>query len=524
MNVTALGTDALTAPVIASLISPVIDPIIDSTVDPTIEVTAAVQAAEAAAGPCAAASPEERAGWLESIADAVTTASEELAVLADAETGLGRIRLDAEVMRCADQLRFYGAVAREGSWLAATIDHATTATPDLRRVRVPLGAVAVFGASNFPFAFGSLGNDSASALAAGCPVVVKGHPAHPLTHARLIQVATAALSAAGVPDGVLGAVTGYAAGQLLVLADAITAVAFTGSQSGGMALRALAQSRTRVIPVFAEMGTVNPVVVTPAGAAADPAALATGCVQSFTLGMGQFCTKPGLLLVPAGSGLGAAVAEALVAASPRGPMLTGGIAAAYVDGIYRLEAAGGVPTAVVTEPGTGNAVSAVVLQAQASHLVPGSALLAECFGPVIVVVEYADTEQLSTVLARLQGCLVGSVMTGGSDDPETATLVEAIARIAGRVAVDSWPTGVATTWAQHHGGPWPSTTVPAATSVGAAGLDRFTRPVAYQGAPQSALPPALVDANPWRITRRVDGKLAPPSATRPASRRARSAP
>ena len=195
-------------------------------------------------------------------------------------------------MRCADQLRFYAAVAREGSWLAATIDHATTATPDLRRVRVPLGAVAVFGASNFPFAFGSLGNDSASALAAGCPVVVKGHPAHPLTHARLIQVATAALSAAGAPDGVLGAVTGYAAGQLLVLADAITAVAFTGSQSAGMALRALAQSRTRVIPVFAEMGTVNPVVVTAAGAAADPAALAAGCVQSFTLGMGQFCTKP----------------------------------------------------------------------------------------------------------------------------------------------------------------------------------------------------------------------------------------
>ena len=255
-----------------------------------------------------------------------------MAVLADAETGLGRIRLDAEVMRCADQLRFYAAVAREGSWLAATIDHATTATPDLRRVRVPLGAVAVFGASNFPFAFGSLGNDSASALAAGCPVVVKGHPAHPLTHARLIQVATAALSAAGAPDGVLGAVTGYAAGQLLVAGRRhhrrrrSRGRSPEGWRSGPWHSRGPGSSPCS--PRWARSTRSS----SPQPAVGRTPRWRPACVQSFTLGSGQFCTKPGLLLVPAGAGPPAAVAEP-GAASPRGPMLTSGHRRGLRDGI-----------------------------------------------------------------------------------------------------------------------------------------------------------------------------------------------
>lgn len=475
------------------------------------EVTAAAAAARAVGSVVAAAAPGERAAWLDAIAVAVERHTEELAATADEETGLGRTRLDGEVARCATQLRFYAEVCREGAWLGATIDRAAGAAPDLRRVNVPLGPVAVFGASNFPFAFGSLGNDTGSALAAGCPVVVKGHPAHPRTHDRLTALAREALGGAGAPDGTLGAVTGMAAGQQLVLAPEIAAVAFTGSEGGGMALHRLATTRPVPIPVYAEMGTVNAVVVT-AAAVATPeavAAIATGCLGSFTLGLGQFCTKPGLVLVPAGSGFAAALTAALQAAPPSGVMLTTGIHQAFGVGVQALRGAGSVPlgysdTAAPLGPVTW------VLGADPSLLQPGSTLLRECFGPVVIVAEYADDTSRDDVLAALPGALVASVMTGGADDPDVPGLVAALTPKVGRVAVDAWPTGVATTWAQQHGGPWPATTDPRATSVGAAALDRFTRPVAYQNAPQEALPPPLRKGNPWRIVRRVDGRLKVP--------------
>jgi NADP-dependent aldehyde dehydrogenase len=480
------------------------------------EVEAAAALAHAAAPVVAAASPAERAAWLHAIADAIEGAADDLADLADGETALGRARLDGEVLRAAGQLRFYADVAVEGSWLGVAIDHATDSSPDLRRLQVALGPVAVFGASNFPFAFGALGNDTASALAAGCPVVVKTHPAHPLTSARLIELAVAALTECGAPEGTLGSVTGFAAGSHLVTAPEISAVAFTGSQAGGMALWRLAQTRDVVIPVLAEMGTVNPVVVTSAGAA-DLPGLASGCVESFTLGTGQFCTKPGLLLVPAGSGVAQAVAEALLAAEPSGAMLTWGMVQSYDAGVTALKEAGAVMLAGVPLPASGdgpaNAVSAVVMSADAALLHPGSPLLEECFGPVTVVVEYGDAEHLGQLVGQLQGCLVAAVQTGGADDEESRAAVAQLARIAGRVVVDGWPTGVSYTWAQQHGGPWPATTTPGTTSVGAAALERFTRPVAYQNTPQGSLPPAVQEKNHWKVTRRVDGKLRPRRAT-----------
>ena len=456
-------------------------------------------------------SPAARARWLEGLADVVGRAADELVPIADRETGLGVARLTGEVARCANQLRFYASVCREGSWLGATIDHATADTPDLRKVAVPVGPVAVFGASNFPFGFGTLGNDTGSALAAGCPVIVKGHPAHPFTHAALVDLAVSTLAEFGAPTGTFGAVTGFDSGRALVIDDAVGAVAFTGSQTAGMSLWSLAQTRPRAIPVFAEMGTINPVVVTPAALAEPDAlvALARGCVQSFTLGMGQFCTKPGLLLVPAGSGVAAAVAAELAVAAPRGPLLTAGIARSYVEGIRTLQIAGATIAGSVDEPGAGWGVCATVLTAPTALLMSGSPLLAECFGPVIIVAEYHSADELDAVLTRLQGALVGSVMTAGAEDPDTAGVVASLTRRVGRVAVDAWPTGVATSWAQHHGGPWPSTTVPAATSVGAAAVSRFTRPVAFQNAPQASLPPALADDNPWRLPRRVDGRMVP---------------
>lgn len=478
---------------------------------PNDDVQTAVTACAQAASAVANASAAVRAGWLEAIAAAVAADVDELTRISDEETGLGPTRLSGEVQRCANQLRFYGAVAQEGSWLEATIDHATDTTPDLRRIRRPLGPVAVFGASNFPFAFGTLGNDTGSALAAGCPVIVKGHPAHPRTHARLAALAGTALREAGAPAGAFQTVTGFDAGPALVQHPSVTAVAFTGSQHGGLALWRLAQQRPVVIPVFAEMGTVNPVVVTRRAAAERAPQIAAGCVGSFTLGMGQFCTKPGLLLVPAGTDVVDQLAQELHRVAPRGPMLTTDIATAYDAGLERLLDAGAQVVAAVPDPGAERAVAATVLRAPADAVTGDSAVRHECFGPVIVTVEYTDEAHRTRLLQGLQGCLTASIMSDGPSDPEIPALVDALSALAGRVSVDAWPTGVATTWAQHHGGPWPATSNPAATSVGAAALARFTRPTAYQGVPQQALPVGLRDGD-HTVPRRIDGRLVPAGA------------
>lgn len=469
------------------------------------QVAVAIDAAVAAADALGAASPAQRATWIGAVADAVDAHSEELVRIADAETGLGVTRLAGEVARVTSQLRFYAAVGVEGSWLGVTVDSAAEASPSLVRVNRPLGPVAVFGASNFPFAFGVLGNDTASALAAGCPVVAKAHPAHPLLSVRLAEIATEALAGAGAPGGSYGLVVGLDAGVALVKAPGITAVGFTGSQAGGLALWRLANERDVVIPVYAEMGTVNPAVMT-TGALTRLDEVARGFVGSFTLGSGQFCTKPGMLLAPAGRGVADAVATALAEASPSATMLTERIAASAHAGVDRLVAAGAREVGRVGGSGLGWSADAVVLSAPADALVAGSPLLEECFGPVAVVVEYADGPALVRALETLQGSLAATVVTDGSgSDAEAAALVARLARQVGRVTIDDWPTGVAWTWAQQHGGPWPSTSRPEATSVGAAALGRWVRPVAYQSVPDAWLPDAAREANPWRVPRRVDG-------------------
>ena len=480
------------------------------------EVTAAVAAAVAAAEAMAEAPPARRRVWLEAAAVALEAASDVLAVLADAETGLGLPRCSSELARAASQLRFYAAVAVEGSYLGVTLDGPTPGAPALARVNRPLGPIAVFGASNFPFGFGVLGNDTASALAAGCPVVAKAHPAHVTLCVRLAEVATTALAAAGAPSGAVGLVVGLDAGQWLVQADGITGVGFTGSQTGGLTLWRLANERPVVIPVYAEMGTVNPAVLTRA-ATARLEEIAEGFVASYTLGSGQFCTKPGLLLAPAGHAVAQAVAKALEALGPRPVMLTRGIAEATTVGIDRLTTAGAEVVAEVGprpgEEGSGWHAPAAVLSARASALVPGSPLLEEVFGAVALVVEYADAAELEAALSALQGSLAGTVVTDGTGaDPYTGRLVRTLAAQVGRVTVDDWPTGVAWTWAQQHGGPWPATSAPATTSVGAAALSRWVRPVAYQSVPDAFLPPPVQQANPWSLPRRVDGRLELPGA------------
>ena len=342
--------------------------------DPPEAVDAVVATAAAAAEPMAAVPPATRAGWLTAIAGAVEADAEPLAALADEETALGLPRLTGELAGAARALRFYGSVAAEGSYLQAAIDHAAPGRPDVRRVNVPLGPVAVFGASNFPFGFGVLGHDTASALAAGCPVVVKAHPAHPRLSARLAEIAGEAMAGAGVTTGPFGIVHGFDAGTRLVSHPAVRAVGFTGSLAGGLALWRLAASRPEVIPVYAEMGTVNTVVVTPSAAAERPAEIAAGFVSSFTLGMGQFCTKPGLLLAPAGSGLAEETARALAAAAPDGWLLTEAIAGAYHSGLDRLASAGGRVVAQLPAAPAGWAGTPTVLAVDAAALTSGTPL------------------------------------------------------------------------------------------------------------------------------------------------------
>lgn len=473
------------------------------------ELNQIVAAASRAAAAVASTSPADRAACLDHLAEALIENRDELAHIADEETALGAPRLPGEAERAAASARFYGHVAREGSFARVRIDH-VAGPPDLvlRSARRPLGPVAVFGASNFPFLFGVVGHDTCSAIAAGCPVVVKAHPAHPRLSARLGQIAKDVFAKAGAPAGIFGIVAGFDAGLALVDAPEIAAVGFTGSQAGGMSLVARATARPRPIPFYAEMGTVNPAVVTRQGAHERADDIADGFVGSLTLGTGQFCTKPGLLLVPAGSDLAQKVADR-VAAHPGGYGLTAGIASAYVNGRSELEAAGAQVLAEGLEPDAGYAIPAVVATAAVDRFTAGSRLLGECFGPYALVVDYADNEERDRVIAGLQPSLAGVVASSGSDDPETPALVAALSAQVGRVVVDGWPTGVATTWSQHHGGPWPSTSRPEASSVGASALDRFTRPVAYQDVPEAALPPELTMTNPWNLPRRIDGTPRP---------------
>jgi NADP-dependent aldehyde dehydrogenase len=478
--------------------------------DGVVRVVAAAAGAAAIVG---STPPAVRAKWLQSIAASLEEHAHALVALADAETALGETRLSGELAKAATSLRFYGDVAADGAHLQATIDSTGTPPLDLRRMRLPVGPVAVFGASNFPFGFGILGHDTASAIAAGCPVVAKAHPAHPRLSVRLGEIASAALVEAGAPAGVLAVVVGFDAGLALVDAAPIAAVAFTGSQTGGMALVERAGRRPNPIPVFAEMGTVNPVVVTPAAAGTRISDVAQGFAESYTLGTGQFCTKPGLLLAPAGSNAADLVARAL-GQLPAGWLLTEAMASSYRRRYSCMTAAGARVAGEGKSPSAGFVAVPTVFTASAEDLTPGSALLDECFGPAAVVIEYADLDQLREVLGRLQPSLAATVASGGSADVDLPWLVQMLASRAGRVVVDGWPTGVANTWAQHHGGPWPATSRPDATSVGAAALDRFTRPVSFQGVPDVALPPALQTDNPWGVPRRVNGQPTPATAGR----------
>ena len=452
-----------------------------------------------------------RARLLRALADALEARRDDVVAVADRETGLGTTRLNGELTRSCYQLRLFAEVIDEGSYLEATIDHAGDTPmgprPDLRRMLVPIGPVAVFGASNFPLAFSVPGGDTASALAAGCPVVVKAHSSHPATSRLCFDVMVQAAREAGAPEGTLGIVYGQQAGADLVAHPAIRAAGFTGSVRGGEALMRIIDQRPDPIPFFGELSSLNPVIVTPQAAAERAADLATGLVGSFTLGAGQFCTKPGLAFVPAGPDgdrLVDAMAEALRGIGAQ-VLLNQGIAASYGRISDGLAAAPGVEEIARGGEPSGRGFEAVprLLATSAGNL--PHEVTEECFGPVSVVARYDGEKELFAALDAMPSSLTATVLRGEGETELPLAVSQELRTRAGRLVYDAYPTGVAVSWAQHHGGPWPSTNSQH-TSVGTTAIRRFLRPVTWQGAPQEVLPAELTDS--YRgIPRRVDGVL-----------------
>ncbi len=469
------------------------------------EVLATLRGATEATGVMRSVSPATRARWIGSVVDALLQAEDELVSLAQAETALGEIRLRGELRGLAANARFYASAAVEGSYLGVSQDSSGAAR--LHRWNVPLGVVAVFGASNFPFGFGAFGHDVASALAAGCPVVVKAHPAHPRLSVAIADIANRGLLEAGAPAGAYGMVVGFDAGLDVVDSPAIAAVAFTGSQTGGMSL--VQRAAARGVPVFAEMGTVNPVLVIPG--VSDRREIADGFVASFTMGSGQFCTKPGLILVPEGEGYPELIRSALSAVEAV-PLLTAAIAERFREGVSQRGSHALSPRSPAATTG-GWAVEPVIITASVDELTEGSPLLEECFGPVAVVAEYPSAESARAALRRLQPSLAASIFTGGETHEYVTQALDVLLAKVGRVAINMWPTGVTVAWSQQHGGPWPATSRPDATSVGAHALDRFVRPVTLQNAADAELPEFVRSANPWRLRIRIDGELHHPLVT-----------
>ncbi|MBO1751110.1 aldehyde dehydrogenase family protein [Actinotalea sp. BY-33] len=486
------------------------------------QVAATCRAAAEAAVLLAAADRGVRSALLRAAAEELEATRAEILAIADRETALGTTRLDGELNRTCYQLRHIADVVDDGALLEVAVDPAGPTPagprPELHRMLVPLGPVAVFGASNFPLAFSVPGGDTAAALAAGCPVVVKAHPAHPATSALTFGCLARAVARVGLPAGTVGMVQGHEAGQALVQDPHIQAVGFTGSLAGGRALFDLAASRPSPIPFYGELGSINPLVVAPGAAAVRAAEIAEGYVGSMTLGAGQFCTKPGLALVPRehAAEIREHLGRALGAAGPAW-LLSEGIHRAFRTGVADraahphlnpVRAAGG-PAAPVAEP-TGYLAEPALFWTTTDDLDEAAELvLEECFGPVAVVVEYSGTADLLAALARVPGSLTGTLHAEEEDAELAAVVLPALASNVGRVVYNGFPTGLAVAWGTTHTGPYPSSTSVTHSSVGASSVRRFQRPVTYQAVPEHLLPRALQAEGLRATPRRLDGESVP---------------
>lgn len=484
------------------------------------EFEAVVAAAASAAPAFAATSPEDRARAIVAVADALEGAKERLVAIAMRETGLTEARLSGEVTRTAVQLRLFADTLVDGGYLDVRIDPADDdfalgVRPDVRRTHLPLGPVINFSASNFPFAFSVMGGDSASILAAGCPLIVKAHSGHPDLSDATAEVAAEALAAAGMPDGVFQLIHGREAGVAVLKDPRIKAGAFTGSIGAGRLLADIAASRPAPIPFYGELGSVNPVFITADAIAERTDEIANGYLASVSGSAGQLCTKPGFAFVPEGPALPDAI-RAAAGELPEHRLLDPRIARSFAERRDAILASPGVRPVIeggvrIDEQGQGWATPTVVAVSLDDFRRGKEALVEEAFGPLSILVETPQGTDLAALLPEFtEGNLTGTLHLSSEEATgETANaaelraLVDAISQQVGRVLFNGWSTGVAVTPAQQHGGPWPATTNDSSTSVGTSAIKRFLRPVAYQNAPAAFLPEALRDDNPLGVPQAV---------------------
>ena len=484
----------------------------DTGIEPTTEqaVAGITDAAASAFTVLRSSSRSWRAGLLRALADGLEADRENLVATAAAETGLAATpRLAGELTRSVFQLRLFAEAVEEGGYLEAVIDHAGDTPmgpgPDIRRMLVPIGPVAVFGASNFPFAFSVAGGDTASAIAAGNPVVAKAHPSHPLTSQASFEALNGAALAYGAPVGTIGIVYGQEAGSALVADPLIAAVGFTGSLSTGRILLDIIEHRERPIPFYGELSSLNPLIISPGAVAARSEAIAEGLFVSFTGSAGQLCTKPGIAFVPRGATelVDAVVAKAIDAAPQ--PLLNERIHDAFGQIRGRLIGEGRAQSLVEPHQGAdGFTLSPAVLAIDARDVT--AAVAEEAFGPLLVIARYDDIAEVAAALEAVPHSLTATLHAEDDEWDGLAPIVDELEEMVGRLVFNGYPTGVRVSWGQHHGGPWPSTNT-AHTSVGVSAIRRFLRPLAWQGAPEQRLPEELRDGFTG-IPRRVDGVLA----------------
>lgn len=483
------------------------------------QVTCAVAAAEAASSEFRRSSLEKRAGLLRACAEEIMALGDNLVKRAMAETGLPRVRIEGERGRTCGQLNLFAETILEGNFLDVRIDTALpdrqpVPRPDLRYMNQAIGPVVVFGASNFPLAFSTAGGDTASAFAAGCPVLVKGHSSHPGTSELVAQAIARAVKSSGLPAGVFSLLmgSGREVGAALVVAPEVKAVGFTGSFAGGMALVNLAAKRKEPIPVFAEMGSVNPVVLLPQALETNAESIAEAFVGSLTLGVGQFCTNPGLVLAIEGEALNRFIdsaAECLTQQSA-GVMLNQGIQQAYIEKVATIARQPGVEKKAVgenQENKPGFCGQPALFTVSAADFIANSELTEEMFGPASLVVKCRDLYEMSTAVKGLQGQLTATIHAAAGEMAGYDELIDRLTQRVGRVLVNGFPTGVEVCHSMVHGGPFPASTDVRFTSVGPAAINRFLRPVCLQNYPNELLPEPLQDKNPLTLWRLINGKL-----------------
>ncbi len=453
------------------------------------------------------------AEFLNAIADEIEALGDDLLEVGDRESGLGIPRMTGERGRTCGQIRAFANIAASGQWTQPSIDTAIPdrepiPKPDIRRMMRPIGPVAVFGASNFPFAFGTLGGDTASALAAGNPVIVKGHPSHPATSELFAKAVEAAIKKTNVPAGIFSMLQGVGneLGSELVKHPGIKAVGFTGSYRGGRALMDLAAARPEPIPVYAEMGSVNPVFIGPNTLNKNTDSLAAGLSGSVCLGTGQFCTSPGLVVTLENTELEDKLKSAMTDAA-RGNMLNQGIAQAYSSGLQRLTGHGAVEWLNPTDIQEGDMTPPnAVFKVKAADFLSDHTLGEEIFGPVTLLVICEDVDQMKQVAESIEGNLTATIHSDG-DDALAGELSDILEQKVGRVIYNGYPTGVEVCPSQQHGGPFPASSVGWSTSVGADAIVRFARFVAYQNMPDELLPEVLKNSNSMNLVRKVNGEL-----------------